>query len=187
MFPSKAARSASSIRHCRPFSSSASVAAVSPYRASPASPKSLQPTRSAPVTEKNGSKRSHGTVGVAQKAAAAQRPVPSPAFNRDDRWSKLASLRPTRQSEMDHSFVGMKGGEIFHEMMLRHGVKHICKFLQFPQLLQKKRKKKLFLYVETQAHTAFHTPLLSCTPAKTAAAYSCNPSASQHHFINTNF
>lgn len=26
---------------------------------------------------------------------------------------------------MDHSFVGMKGGEIFNEMMLRHGVKHI--------------------------------------------------------------
>ncbi|GAM88061.1 hypothetical protein ANO11243_060910 [Dothideomycetidae sp. 11243] len=26
---------------------------------------------------------------------------------------------------MDHSFVGMKGGEIFHEMMLRHGVKHV--------------------------------------------------------------
>jgi len=26
---------------------------------------------------------------------------------------------------MDHSFVGMKGGEIFHEMMLRHDVKHV--------------------------------------------------------------
>ncbi|KAF2764193.1 acetolactate synthase [Teratosphaeria nubilosa] len=26
---------------------------------------------------------------------------------------------------MDHSFVGMKGGEIFKEMMLRHSVKHI--------------------------------------------------------------
>lgn len=27
--------------------------------------------------------------------------------------------------EMDDSFVGMSGGEIFHEMMLRHEVKHI--------------------------------------------------------------
>ncbi|KAI9317618.1 large subunit of biosynthetic type acetolactate synthase [Dichotomocladium elegans] len=27
--------------------------------------------------------------------------------------------------EMDDSFVGMSGGEIFHEMMLRHNVKHI--------------------------------------------------------------
>lgn len=26
---------------------------------------------------------------------------------------------------MDHSFVGMTGGEIFHEMMLRQGVKHV--------------------------------------------------------------
>ncbi|KAI7897635.1 large subunit of biosynthetic type acetolactate synthase [Cokeromyces recurvatus] len=26
---------------------------------------------------------------------------------------------------MDDSFVGMSGGEIFHEMMLRHGVKHV--------------------------------------------------------------
>ena len=24
------------------------------------------------------------------------------------------------------SFVGLSGGEIFHEMMLREGVKHIC-------------------------------------------------------------
>lgn len=26
---------------------------------------------------------------------------------------------------MDHSFVGLTGGQIFHEMMLRHGVKHM--------------------------------------------------------------
>ena len=38
----------------------------------------------------------------------------------------MQPLQPFRQPEMDHSFVGMKGGEIFHEMMLRHGVKHIC-------------------------------------------------------------
>ena len=28
----------------------------------------------------------------------------------------------------DDRFVGMTGGEIFHEMMLRQGVKHVCKF-----------------------------------------------------------
>ncbi|KAG1451781.1 hypothetical protein G6F56_007994 [Rhizopus delemar] len=28
-------------------------------------------------------------------------------------------------SEMDDSFVGMSGGEIFHEMMLRHNVEHV--------------------------------------------------------------
>lgn len=25
-------------------------------------------------------------------------------------------------------FVGLSGGEIFHEMMLRQGVKHVCQF-----------------------------------------------------------
>lgn len=25
-----------------------------------------------------------------------------------------------------NSFIGLSGGEIFHEMMLRQGVKHIC-------------------------------------------------------------
>ena len=31
----------------------------------------------------------------------------------------------TSAAALDHSFVGMSGGQIFHEMMLRHGVKHI--------------------------------------------------------------
>ncbi|KAK3673020.1 Acetolactate synthase, mitochondrial [Recurvomyces mirabilis] len=34
-------------------------------------------------------------------------------------------LRPFQQPDMDHSFVGMTGGQIFHEMMLRQGVKHV--------------------------------------------------------------
>lgn len=38
----------------------------------------------------------------------------------------MQPLTPFRQPEMDHSFVGMTGGEIFHEMMLRQGVKHVC-------------------------------------------------------------
>ncbi|KAI8966954.1 thiamine diphosphate-binding protein [Mycotypha africana] len=40
----------------------------------------------------------------------------------------LVSKKPyyqQQQQEMDDSFVGMSGGEIFHEMMLRHNVKHI--------------------------------------------------------------
>lgn len=28
-------------------------------------------------------------------------------------------------ADMDDSFVGMSGGEIFHEMMLRHNVEHV--------------------------------------------------------------
>ena len=35
-------------------------------------------------------------------------------------------MLPTlRDTPLDHSFVGKSGGEIFHEMMLRHDVKHI--------------------------------------------------------------
>jgi hypothetical protein len=40
---------------------------------------------------------------------------------------------------MDHSFVGMTGGQIFHEMMLRHGVKHVCtcaRRIFFPRYLK---------------------------------------------------
>ncbi len=65
---------------------------------------------------------------TATATAPQTRPPPSPAFNRDDpkKWRDVQPLQPFRQQEMDHSFVGMTGGQIFHEMMLRHGVKHIC-------------------------------------------------------------
>lgn len=32
---------------------------------------------------------------------------------------------PEPNTPLDHTFVGLTGGQIFHEMMLRHGVKHI--------------------------------------------------------------
>ncbi|KAI9729443.1 MAG: Acetolactate synthase, mitochondrial [Cirrosporium novae-zelandiae] len=53
------------------------------------------------------------------------RPVPSPAFNRDDAARNAVSPLQGRTPEMDDSFVGLSGGQIFHEMMLRLGVKHI--------------------------------------------------------------
>lgn len=34
-------------------------------------------------------------------------------------------LGPDPNAPLDHSFIGMSGGQIFHEMMLRHDVKHI--------------------------------------------------------------
>lgn len=37
----------------------------------------------------------------------------------------LKYKKSTNAIEMDDSFVGMSGGEIFHEMMLRHNVKHV--------------------------------------------------------------
>ncbi|EOD47216.1 Acetolactate synthase [Neofusicoccum parvum] len=96
----------------RRFSSTPSPAAVSPYRNA-----AVQQSSQKPVV-RDAIKRTQSTAA----AQPAERPVPSPAFNRDDPAPQVASRYAP---QMDHSFVGMKGGEIFHEMMLRHGVKHI--------------------------------------------------------------
>ncbi|RDW94333.1 acetolactate synthase [Coleophoma crateriformis] len=54
------------------------------------------------------------------------REVPAPAFNAaTPKRQNDNPLQHARQPEMDESFIGMSGGEIFHEMMLRQGVKHI--------------------------------------------------------------
>ncbi|KAF5122203.1 Acetolactate synthase catalytic subunit, mitochondrial [Metarhizium anisopliae] len=52
------------------------------------------------------------------------RAVPSPAFNAADQ-SHVQPLANQPKNDMDESFIGKTGGEIFHEMMLRQGVKHI--------------------------------------------------------------
>lgn len=60
-------------------------------------------------------------------AAKTPRPTPAPAFNRDPSQEPLkkpivgGNTRPN-QPVMDDSFIGLTGGEIFHEMMLRHNV-----------------------------------------------------------------
>ncbi|CAH0039404.1 unnamed protein product [Clonostachys rhizophaga] len=51
-----------------------------------------------------------GTVGLATSGA------------RKTSWE---IARAKRESEYDDSLIGLKGGQIFHEMMKRHGVKHI--------------------------------------------------------------
>ncbi|KAF8245792.1 acetolactate synthase, partial [Wilcoxina mikolae CBS 423.85] len=60
--------------------------------------------------------------------SANPRPIPSPAFNQTPDTASIQDvhpLRPRNKPAMDDSMVGMSGGEIFHEMMLRQGVKHI--------------------------------------------------------------
>ncbi|UKZ80362.1 Acetolactate synthase, mitochondrial [Trichoderma virens FT-333] len=68
-----------------------------------------------------------GQRNQATASAAPQvRPVPSPAFNREDKdRSHVQPLVKPQRPDMDESFIGKTGGEIFHEMMLRQGVKHI--------------------------------------------------------------
>ncbi|KAF1920801.1 thiamine diphosphate-binding protein [Ampelomyces quisqualis] len=98
----------------RSFSRCAQRPAVSPFK---------RPAQAAPaqVAERH-VRRPQSTAAAAPQAQ--QRTRPAPAFNRED-YADVQPLKPYRSPEMDHSFVGMTGGEVFHEMMLRQGVKHI--------------------------------------------------------------
>ncbi|KAI0928884.1 Acetolactate synthase, mitochondrial [Taiwanofungus camphoratus] len=62
-------------------------------------------------------------------ATASVRPVPAPGYQQVPSKNNVPlpppMLGPHPEGPLDHSFVGMSGGQIFHEMMVRHGVKHI--------------------------------------------------------------
>ncbi|KAI0693348.1 acetolactate synthase [Cytidiella melzeri] len=57
------------------------------------------------------------------------RPTPAPGFQQLPTKNNVPfpppSLEPKADEHLDHSFVGMSGGQMFHEMMVRHGVKHV--------------------------------------------------------------
>ncbi|KAL2008055.1 hypothetical protein VTN00DRAFT_8037 [Thermoascus crustaceus] len=94
----------------RHFSASFAASALSPHR-STVQRSSIEP-----------SKRGQST---ATAPAPGTRPVPSPAFNQEPHRNEPSPLQNRPLPELDDSFVGLSGGEIFHEMMLRQGVKHI--------------------------------------------------------------
>ncbi|OJJ61079.1 hypothetical protein ASPSYDRAFT_147153 [Aspergillus sydowii CBS 593.65] len=72
---------------------------------------------------------------TATATASTTRPQPSPAFNQEPSRNEVSPLQNRQVAELDDSygtnngslkpFVGLSGGEIFHEMMLRLGVKHV--------------------------------------------------------------
>ncbi|KAL5117512.1 Acetolactate synthase, mitochondrial [Pleosporales sp. CAS-2024a] len=107
-------RAIQSLTRPRSFSTSAQRAAVSPFK--------RPPQAAATKVVKDNVRRTQSTAAAAA-TQTAPRSRPSPAFNRED--YNVPLLKPYRAPEMDHSFVGMTGGQIFHEMMLLHGVKHI--------------------------------------------------------------
>ncbi|ATY65660.1 acetolactate synthase [Cordyceps militaris] len=83
----------------------------------------------APVTSRAqkklpASQRNKATAATASSPASTVRAVPSPAFNAEPKGHVQPLVNP-RKTDMDESFIGKSGGEIFHEMMLRQGVKHI--------------------------------------------------------------
>ncbi|CCF51943.1 hypothetical protein NDA11_002839 [Ustilago hordei] len=61
---------------------------------------------------------------AAAQPAAGVRPEPSPAFQQSPQNIAPLSSRYDANA-LDESFVGMSGGAIFHEMMLRHDVRHV--------------------------------------------------------------
>ncbi|KAG7288200.1 Acetolactate synthase, mitochondrial [Staphylotrichum longicolle] len=63
------------------------------------------------------------TAATKPTATSEARPNASPSFNKDR--GHVQPLVNPKKSDMDESFIGKTGGEIFHEMMLRQGVKHI--------------------------------------------------------------
>lgn len=50
-----------------------------------------------------------------------RRPTPAPSFDQEPQDPKKPQ-KLTKKTTMDDSFIGLTGGEIFHEMMLRHDV-----------------------------------------------------------------
>ncbi|KAM0804215.1 acetolactate synthase [Usnea florida] len=117
MLRTKPARALRWSQPCQHFSSTPPAAAISPYR------------RTGPAGQTSPTKATADTTRRDQSTAAATapqtRPVPSPAFNQETRRNNVHPLQNVRRQEMDDSFVGLSGGAIFHEMMLRHGVKHV--------------------------------------------------------------
>ncbi|ETN43056.1 acetolactate synthase, large subunit, biosynthetic type [Cyphellophora europaea CBS 101466] len=92
----------------QPFSTSSSAAAISPYR----------------KTQKTPAEHTKRPATTAAAPAPQRREVPSPAFNQDFR-NAPSPLVNRQAPELDDSFVGLSGGQVFHEMMLRQGVKHV--------------------------------------------------------------
>jgi acetolactate synthase-1/2/3 large subunit len=116
-------RAIQSLKGGRNFSASASRPAVSPFK---------RPAQAAAAKVVKEDVRRPQSTAAAAATQAQSRARPAPAFNRED--YNVQPLKPYRTTEMDHSFVGMTGGEIFHEMMLRQGVKHICTTCFLPLL-----------------------------------------------------
>ncbi|KZS90034.1 acetolactate synthase [Sistotremastrum niveocremeum HHB9708] len=63
--------------------------------------------------------------------APSVRPQPAPGFQQSPTQPPVAAplqrlpSKTLKANALDESFIGLSGGQIFHEMMLRHDVKHI--------------------------------------------------------------
>lgn len=123
MIHAKQSRNAfGTLQTARRFSRSHAPAAVSPYR------QPVQPSTSTSKSTVDPAVKRDQSTAAATVSSLPERPIPSPAFNREGvKWNDIQQpFKTYRPQQMDHTFVGKKGGEIFHEMMLRQGVRHVC-------------------------------------------------------------
>ncbi|KAI4252000.1 MAG: hypothetical protein L6R42_008155 [Xanthoria sp. 1 TBL-2021] len=98
-------------RHERHFSTTTPASFISPYQ------------RTLPISQPKADIAKRGQ-STATQTAPQQRPVPSPAFQQEPR-NNVQPLQHVPKQEMDESFIGLSGGEIFHQMLRRQGVKHV--------------------------------------------------------------
>lgn len=74
------------------------------------------------LAARNISKTTKSSAAMAESAKPNRRPQPAPAFNQQPQEPSKNPQKMQKRSTMDDSFIGLTGGEIFHEMMLRHKV-----------------------------------------------------------------
>ncbi|KAL9027135.1 MAG: hypothetical protein Q9196_004303 [Gyalolechia fulgens] len=98
-------------RHRRSFPTAAPASFVPPYRTK------------LPIAQSKADVATRDQ-STATQTAPQERPVPSPAFQQESR-NNIQPLQHVAKTEMDESFIGLSGGEILHQMLIRQGVKHV--------------------------------------------------------------
>lgn len=71
-------------------------------------------------TSQNATATSSSTTSNKNQTTGTRRPTPAPSF--DQGPTEKNAVKKEKGTAMDDSFIGLTGGEIFHEMMLRHQV-----------------------------------------------------------------
>ncbi|ORZ41721.1 Thiamin diphosphate-binding protein [Catenaria anguillulae PL171] len=96
--------------------------AVSPSASSAHSARSLSVLASRPHHLAPWSRSAHGPLSRSQASVAAPEPGQRPQIHPP---SPPSPLPPANDSDLDHSYVGLTGGQIVHELLRKHQVKHV--------------------------------------------------------------
>ncbi|GAA5860626.1 hypothetical protein JCM8547_005480 [Rhodosporidiobolus lusitaniae] len=96
----------------------------------PAAPAAPLATRHLPARFQAGQRRALATATGKAEAQVQPRAKPAPNFQQTPKSQSGAvpsplSTKPKHADELDSSFIGLSGGQIFHEMMLRHKVEKV--------------------------------------------------------------